>query len=272
LNRWIVNEVVTLASTLTKALDAYHFHEASHALYHFLWGRFCDWYLEFTKPILTGADEANKAETRATVAWVMGRILHLMHPFMPFISEELWAHLRKDEDALLITSAWPCFEGFVSDQRAQADIMWLIDLITEIRSLRSAFNIPVAARIVFHVMEAGEDTHRRLETYQEIIERLSRASIARNAAQTLKDSVQLVVGAETYLVPLAGVVDLQEEHQRLRTALEEVEGEIQKLDQKLGNAEFVAKAPPAIIETNQQRRSEAALKQERFKQALERLQ
>jgi len=271
LNRWIVNEVMTLTDTLTQALEAYHFHEASQALYQFVWGRFCDWYLEFTKPILTGQDEAAQSETRATTAWVLGRILHLMHPFMPFISEELWLHLKKNNQDMLITSSWPSTKGFTLDQRAQEDMEWLIELISEIRSLRTGFNIPTAARITLQVMEAREDTYRRLNEYKGTIERLSRVVIQNEGEGVLEEGVQLVASNDTYLIPLKGVIDIQQERQRLQTALDEVREELQKLKQKLGNEDFIAKAPEAVVQANQQRYEEANLKQEKLAQALNRL-
>src|SRR5262245_52109468 len=171
LNRWIAGEVERTAAAVTTGIETYKFNEAATAIYEFTWGTFCDWYLELTKPILNGDDEAAKAETRATTAWVLDQILKLLHPFMPFITEELWELLAGAPAAgeeLLCLAAWPAFEG-LAEEEADAEIRWLIELVSEVRSVRSEMNVPGGAKIPLVLVGAGKLPRARADRYEETI-------------------------------------------------------------------------------------------------------
>src|SRR5208283_4178434 len=173
-NRWIVAEASDCAAAVTAALDGYRFDEAASRLYHFVWGTLCDWYLEFTKPILQGEDAAAQRETRATTAWVLGRIVHLLHPIMPFITEEVWEHLVGDAAAMLITAAWPDVSSDAADPDASAEMGWVVQAISAIRALRSEMNVPPAARVPLFIKDAEPAALQRFERHREHFVRLAR--------------------------------------------------------------------------------------------------
>ena len=174
INRWIVSAVTQLGKELEGQFEGYRFNDAANSLYHFIWGSFCDWYLEFTKPLLTGEDEALKAETRATAAWTLARILHFLHPIMPYVTEELWENLTGEGDGALITSAWPAFDQGLIDEVATAEVEWVIALISEVRSVRSETSVPVAARVDLLMRDADDKTKARIAAHGDIIRRLAR--------------------------------------------------------------------------------------------------
>ena len=189
LNRWIAHETAKAAVEITEAIEAYRFNDAATAVYRFVWNIYCDWYLELAKPLLTGPDGAAKSETQATVAWARDEILKLLQPFMPFITEELWAVTGK-HDALLALNVWPSHTG-LSDDKAEAEIGWVIDLVTAIRSVRAEMNITAAIPLV--LAGASAETKARAERWSEFIKRLARVSDISSAAAPPQGSVQLVV-------------------------------------------------------------------------------
>lgn len=261
LNKWIVGEVGATSAAIETALEAYKFSDATAAIYGFVWGTFCDWYLEFTKPILTGTDidASIQAETRATTAFVLQQILRLLNPFMPYITEELYANTgaRAGGD-LLLTAAWPDAKGFKTDTRAKTEIDWLIAVITEIRSVRADMNVPAGAKTRLVVKDAGGETRARLDRHAEILSRMARIeSIEMTDAAPPKGAVQAVVGEATYCLPIADIIDLDRERARLAKEIDKLAGDIRKIDQKLGNAEFVANAPDEIIAEQKERRATA---------------
>src|SRR4030095_7843119 len=141
LNKWIGHEGAKTGREITAAIEAYRFNEAAGAAYRFVWNVYCDWYLELVKPVLTGPDGAAKAETRAMVAWVRDEVLKLLHPFMPFITEELWGvTATAPRGNLLVLNAWPAYEG-LDNAQAEAEIGWVVDLVSAIRSVRGEMNI-----------------------------------------------------------------------------------------------------------------------------------
>ena len=233
-NRWIVGEVAKTAARVAEALEAYRFNEAAGALYHFTWGTFCDWYLEFTKPILNGDDAEAKAETRATTGWVLDEILHLLHPFMPFITEELWEKLGTNRENGLIRASWPEFGPDIADASAQAEMDWVVRLISTVRGVRSEMNVPAGAQIPLLLKDASPETVRRLDTYRDIILRMARLSSADTTAEAApKGAIQAVLDEATVVLPLAGVIDLDQEKARLSKEIDKLTGEITKIDQKL---------------------------------------
>ena len=272
INRWIIGQTAEAARELESALAAYRFNDAADVLYHFTWHAFCDWYVEATKPILNGDDAAAAAETRAAIAWTLSQILHLLHPFMPFITEELWEHLGGAEAGRLIVSDWPVFDDALIDPEAAAEIDWVQRLVSEIRTVRSEMNVPPSARIPLLVTEAAESSRRRLDNHREIISWLARIdSIELGEAPASNGAVQVVIDEATVVLPLAGVIDVDQEKGRLMRELEKAKGEVAKYDKKLGNQQFLAKAPAEVVEAQRERRDEAAQLRDRLGAALGRL-
>ena len=274
LNRWIAGEVERTAAAVTGGIEAYKFNEAATAIYEFTWGTFCDWYLELAKPILIGTDETPKAETRATTAWALDQILKLLHPFMPFITEELWARLVEvgvERDSLLCLSAWPKFSG-LANADADEEIGWLVRLVSEVRSVRSEMNVPGGAKLPLVLVGAGAAERARAGQHEETIERLARLDGISFAKTPPKGAAQIVLGQMTAALPLADIIDMGAERARLEREVEKCKAEIKKVDAKLANESFVAKAPPEVVEENRERRAEFEAMMKRLQAALKRLE
>jgi valyl-tRNA synthetase len=272
-NRWIAGEVERTAAAVTAGIEAYKFNEAAGAIYDFTWGTFCDWYLELIKPVLNGEDEEAKAETRATTAWVLDQVLKLLHPFMPFITEELWARLVEvgvERDNLLCLSTWPVFEG-LADADADEEIGWLVGLISEVRSVRSEMNVPAGAKVPLVLVGAGKALRARTGRHEETIERLARLDDISFAKAAPKGSAQIVLGETVAALPLAGVIDMGAERARLEREIEKCRSEIAKVDAKLANQSFVAKAPPDVVEENRERKADFEATIAKLQAALKRL-
>lgn len=179
INKWIVSDFVILSRNVAEAMNAFRFNEASSYLYQFSWGTFCDWYIEFTKPLLSGTDEAVKKEVRETTGWVLDQLLQLLNPFMPYITEELHAHLlgkvggETDKDEWLQTKSWPVYKDSFIDIPAQEEMSWVVRLVSEIRSVRSDMNVPAAALIKMQLKGASNVNQERFKKYNDIIRRLS---------------------------------------------------------------------------------------------------
>ena len=267
LNRWIAHETAKAAAEITEAIEAYRFNDAATAVYRFVWNIYCDWYLELAKPLLTGPDGAAKSETQATVAWARDEILKLLQPFMPFITEELWAVTGK-HDALLALNVWPSHTG-LSDDKAEAEIGWVIDLVTAIRSVRAEMNITAAIPLV--LAGASAETKARAERWSEFIKRLARVSDISSAAAPPQGSVQLVVRGETAALPLKGVIDIAAERARLGKEMQKADADIARVDAKLNNPNFMARAPEEVVEEEKEKREEAVARKAKIAEALERL-
>ena len=273
LNRWIATEATRAARAVTEALDAFKFNEAASAIYRFVWNQTCDWYLELAKPVLAGEDGAEKEETRATVVWVLDRIVTLLHPFMPFISEELWAKAARDgapeRHALLALTAWP--ELAFEDAAAAEEVNWLIDLITAVRSVRSEMNVPAGAMVSLSVSDAAFATAARLQRHEALIMRLARVEAINLAHAPLKGAAQILVGEATVSMPLAGIIDMDAERARLTKEGDKAAKEIARIEAKLGNQQFMAKAPEEVVAEQRERLAEATQLRERIDAALARL-
>ncbi|MEE2867330.1 MAG: valine--tRNA ligase [Pseudomonadota bacterium] len=272
LNRWIATEASRCIAEVTAALEDFRFNDASGAAYRFTWNTFCDWYLELAKPIFNGDDEAAKAETRATAAWALDEILKVLHPIMPFLTEELWERLGDEgnaHDGLLMLTAWP--EPKVSDEAAAGEINWLVDLISEIRSVRAEMNIPAGAKVSVVVAGASEQTKVRLKSHESAILRLARAETVSLADAAPSGAAQIIVGEATVCLPLAGVIDLGAEKTRLQKEAGKLEGEISKIEKKLSNPAFVAKAPEEVVDGEREKVAESKEKLEKVQTALGRL-
>ena len=267
LNRWIAHETAKAVAEVTEAIEAYRFNDAAAAVYRFVWNIYCDWYLELAKPLLTGPDGAGKSETQAMVAWARDEILKLLHPFMPFVTEELWAVTGK-HDALLALDKWPTLSG-LADDKAEAEIGWVIDLVTAIRSVRAEMNITAAIPVVLAGVSA--ESKARAERWAEFIKRLARVSDISSAAAAPKGSVQLVVRGEVAALPLKGVIDLAAERARLAKEMQKADADIARVDAKLNNPNFMARAPEEVVEEEQEKREEALARKVKIAEALDRL-
>jgi len=267
LNRWIAHETERAAREITEAIEAYTFNEAAGAAYRFVWNIYCDWYLELAKPVLLGPDGAAKRETRAMVVWVRDEILKLLHPFMPFITEELWA-VTGNHNALLALSDWPKLDG-LTDDKAEAEIGWVIDLITAIRSVRAEMNITAPIPLV--LAGSSVESKARAERWAEFIKRLARVSEISSAAAAPQGSVQLLVRREVAALPLKGVIDLAVERARLGKEMQKADADVARSDAKLNNPKFMEHAAEEVVEEEKEKRDEALARKAKITEALERL-
>ena len=274
-NRWIVAKTAETAAKVDAALAGYRFDAAALGSYHFVWGTFCDWYLEFAKPILAGADAAAQAETRATAAWVLDQILHILHPLMPFITEELWQQLADRGGAELMLQSWPALDG-LADPAAEAEMDWVVRVVSTVRGVRSEMNVPPSAQVELLVAGLAPERAGWLATHGELLRRLARcASITAIAADALDShrsgAAQMVVDEATLVMPLGAIIDIAAERARLGKELAKLEGEIAKVDKKLGNADFIARAPEEVVAEQRERRDDWSASAARLREALGRL-
>ncbi|WP_295554964.1 valine--tRNA ligase [uncultured Hyphomicrobium sp.] len=274
LNRWIVGETERAANAVTAGLEGYRFNEAAGAIYEFVWGVYCDWYLELIKPILAGDDEQAIAETRACTAWVLDQCLKLLHPFMPFITEELWAHMVEHGErrlSLLCLSEWPRLSG-LSSSTADEEIGWVVRLVSEVRSVRTEMNVPAGAKIPLVLTGASEGTVARARRHDETIRRLARLDGITIADTAPKGAALIVIGEATAALPLEGVIDMGAERKRLSKEIEKAEGDRNKAATWLGNDANVAKSPEHVVELNRERVAEAMDRIARLTAALKRIE
>jgi len=271
LNRWIVAKASEATGRVGEAIEGYRFNEAAQVIYQFTWNTFCDWFLEFAKPVFGDADAALAAETRATAAWVLDRILVILHPVMPYVTEELWEALSEDRATALISAAWPDAEDLAAPD-AEAEMDWVVRMISAIRSVRSEMNVPPSSRLSVLVKDASPTTCARLRTHDAVV-----CTLARLDSVTLVDeapssgAAQVVVDEATVILPLADVIDLDKERGRLTKDVVRQEAEIAKLARKLGNEGFLAKAPAEVVAENRERLADLEAVRDRLKEALARL-
>ena len=270
-NKWIVAKAEQATKEVTDNLNAFRFSDAANAVYQFVWGTFCDWYIEMIKPVLYGADEEAKTETRAVFAWVLKRILIILHPFMPFITTELWNNLVGTETKL-IKAPWPQAENF--DAAVVKEVDWAIDLISAIRSLRSEMNLPAGARLTVYLKDANGESAAALRQFNRIIcslARLEKLECFAPSAEISKDMVQSVFKEAVILLPLKGVVDFAAEKERLNRELAVLNKNLEGYARKLGNASFVERAPAAVVEEEKRRQAEALENKAKIEEALARI-
>jgi valyl-tRNA synthetase len=270
-NRWITAAAGDCAAAVTASLEAYRFDEAAGRLYQFVWGTFCDWYIEFTKPILQGDDDQARRETQATTAWVFGRVLHLLHPITPFITEELWRNLAGENAGLLILAPWPDFAPNATDRAvlAVAEMEWVIGIISAIRGVRAEMNVPPGARLPLTVKDAGSMAGT-LKGHRDQIERLARVELAETEVNP-GGSIQTVVYGVTLTLALGGVIDLAQEKARLAKEIGRLDAEIGRIAAKLRNPQFLAKADPEIVRDQRDREAFAIGDRGRLQAAYDRL-
>ncbi|MBP8939508.1 MAG: valine--tRNA ligase, partial [Agrobacterium sp.] len=229
INRWILTELANTARDVTASLENFRFNDASGILYRFVWNQFCDWYLELLKPVFSGEDEKAKTESQACAAYVLDEIYKLLHPFMPFMTEELWAHTAgegEERDDLLCLTDWPVPE--FRDDASAAEINWLIDLVSGIRSTRAEMNVPPGATASLVVVGANTSTEARLDRHAAAIRRLARADEIRAGDVAPKGSAQIIIGEATVCLPLGNLVDLAAEKARLEKAIGKVDAEMER--------------------------------------------
>lgn len=274
INRWALTEAARAVDEVTAALEAYRFNDAAGAAYRFVWNIFCDWFLELAKPVLQGegVEPAVRAETQATVAFLIDQVAKLLHPFMPFLTEELWAIKggAVPDRGLLALASWPVLGG-LADAAAEAEVGFVVELVSQVRSARSETNVPAAAQIPLIMVGATPEVRTRVEAWRDSLLRLARLSEITFAETPPRNSVQLLVRGSVAALPLDGVVDLAAEVARLNKERAKAEGEIKKIDAKLGNSDFVARAPEEIIEENRERREGEAARLMKIEEALTRL-
>jgi valyl-tRNA synthetase len=272
LNRWVLTELSRAVTDVTEAIDAYRFNDAAGAAYRFVWGTFCDWYLELSKPVLTGEDGPAKDETRATTAHVIDEVLKLLHPFMPFITEELWARTGETGPArttLLALTRWPAPGATTSD--AADEINWLVEVISEVRSVRAEMGVAPATLVPLVLVDPDARVAGWLATHAAAIQRLARVSEVSTASVAPPQSAQIVTARGTLALPLAGVVDLAAESARLTKEADKLSGEIDRIDRKLDNPQFVARAPEDVVEEERTKREGYAERLAKVREALARL-
>jgi valyl-tRNA synthetase len=300
LNRWIAHETAHATRGVSEAIESFRFNDAAGAIYRFVWNVYCDWYLELAKPVLLGSDGDAKTETRAMVAWARDEILKLLHPFMPFITEELWEVTAK-RDGLLALAPWslqqseltteqlalmattspndplipPVLLAFdpadFSDPAAEAEIGWVVDLVTAIRSVRAEMNIPPATLTPLVLAGASAETKGRAQRWNDVVKRMARLSDISFADAAPEGAVQLLVRGDVAALPLKGVIDFSAEKARLDKELTKAEADIKRVDAKLANEKFVANAPEEIVEEEKEKRDAALARKTKILEALERL-
>lgn len=270
LNKWIISKASVAMNKVATAMDEYKFNEAAEAGYQFAWGTFCDWYLEFAKPLFNGDDESKKSETRATAAWVLDHILMMLHPIMPFVTEELWS--KGNHEQMLISTPWEDLSEFV-DEKAEADLDWVVGLVGAIRSLRTEMNIAPGAKIQMLLASANDVEAKRLVQFNTLIKTLARLESAElsTKAEDAKSAAQVVYGTTAVLLPLAGFIDVAKETERLNKELEGLNKVISGLEGRLNNEAFVSKAPEKVVADQRVRLAEAKSGVIKVQEALARL-
>lgn len=274
INKWIIGELLNTKKGIEQNLEDYRFNDAANTVYQFVWGTFCDWYLEFTKPLLGegNTNDALKQETRDTIGWVLDQILILLNPFMPFITEELYESIAvRPKDSLLMGQAWPTYAPELYQASSEAEINWLIKMVTEIRSVRSDMNVPAAAKVRMLIKDASETTVIRLKTYNEILLRMARLESVTISNEVPKGSIQTVVDEATLVLPIAEIIDLDKERERLNKEIGKLAANIEKIDLKLADEKFVANAPAEIIAEQKARRADNEAMMTKFATALKQL-
>jgi valyl-tRNA synthetase len=253
LNKWIIGETALVREAVDTALTQYRFNDAANALYSFVWGKVCDWYVELSKPLFQGDDAAVKAETQATLAWVLDQCLILMHPIMPYITEQLWGDIA-DRQKMLVHADWPTYTAAdLVDADAAREMNWVVALIEQIRSVRVEMHVNAGAKIPMIQLELDNLGKTALSGNITMIKRLARIDDLSEASEAPKGSVTLAVEGGTFCLPLADVIDVEAEKARLTKTIEKLEKELNMIKGKLKNEKFVANAPAAVVAENRTR-------------------
>lgn len=273
LARWIRGETAKTLNELTRALEEASFDQAAGTLYRFVWNIVCDWYLELAKPILNGEDAAAKAEIRATTAWVLDQCYKMLHPVMPFITEELWDKTAgaAGRAKMLINETWPELSLSLVDASAEAEIDWVINLVTEIRSVRAEMNVPAGAKTPLVIVGANDETKSRLTRHADLITTLARLSEVTLGYQAPAGSAPIAFGEATAALSIAEFIDVAAERARLAKDIAAQQSDLEKTLKKLENPDFIARAKPEVIEENRERKETAESTIAKLSAALDRL-
>ncbi len=272
-NKWIVGETAKAGAEIVSALESYRFNEAAQSGYRFAWNQFCDWYLEFTKPILQDGDEAAQAEVRATTSWVLDQILKFLQPIMPFVTEELWRQLAPAEGrtGMLMLQSWPELGAGLRSPDAEDEMAWVVRAVSEVRAIRSEMNVPPSAELPMTLTGASAATLARLETHRSLLIRLARLSDITVSDTVPSGAVQVVIDEATAALPIGEVVDISQEVARLQKEIDKVDDEIGKIEKKLSNENFVSRAPAAVVEEQHARAADYRQSRGKLSEALDRL-
>jgi len=247
-NKWIIGETARVREEVDAALEAYRFNDAANALYAFVWGKVCDWYVEFSKPLLMDGSEAEKLETQQTMGWVLDQCLVLLHPIMPYITEELWG-LMGTRSKMLVHADWPSYAAAdLVDPAADAEMNWAISLIEGVRSARAQMNVPVGLRIPVLQLDADDAAKTALANNETLIKRLARIEGIDSVEGAPKGAITVPTAGATFALPLADIIDVDAEKARLSKVLGKLEKELGGLRGRLNNPKFVASAPEEVVE------------------------
>jgi valyl-tRNA synthetase len=272
LTRWILDAANTAVAQATEALERYRVDEYAAAGYRFTWNTFCDWFVEFAKPVLAEGDSDAAREVRATAAHVLGTVLRLLHPAMPFVTEELWDRFGYGAPCSLIRAPWPEPVAVTGGAAAREELDWVVRLISEVRGVRAEMNVPPGTLAPVLLRDAAPATLERAGRWIEAIRRLARASeVTSLAGEMPKGSAQTVLDEATVILPLAEVIDLAAERARLAKERDKAAVEARKIAQKLDNADFVRRAPEEVVEENRERLATAQAEVSRLEAALGRI-
>ncbi len=262
LGRWIVGKTVEAAKAVGTGIETYRFNDAASSAYQFVWGSFCDWYLELAKPVLMGNDEEAKAEIRAVTAWVLDQILLILHPVMPFITEELWEKTADSRAKMLIAEGYPQFDEALIDREAEAEVDLAIRLIGDIRGVRSEMNVPPAAEVPIYLVDATDAMKAAVTAQEAQVKRLARVADVAFKGQgdveaIAKGAIQTVVDGVTVFVSVADFIDVAAEKARLEKEIQDKTKYIKAQEGKLSNEKFVSRAPEHIVTAEKAKLEEA---------------
>ncbi|MEM9855189.1 MAG: class I tRNA ligase family protein, partial [Pseudomonadota bacterium] len=266
-NRWIIGEVARVRESVDGALHAYRFNDAAAALYGFIWGKVCDWYVEFAKPLLD--DAATAEETRQTMGWVLDQCFILLHPIMPFITEELWGQSARN--AMLAQTQWPTYGAELIDQNADREINWVIALIENIRSARAQMNVPASARVPLVAVDLSDDGRAARDQNWALIEKLARVTGPEAQAAMPKGALVVAAQGATFGLPVADLIDVAAEKARLEKGVAKLEKEIKGLAGRVNNPKFVAAAPEEVVEEAKENLAARSEERGKLTEALARL-
>ena len=245
-NRWIVGETVKALNEVNIAFDQFRFNDAAQVLYSFVWGTVCDWYVELSKPLLNSADFKIKSETRQTMGWVIDQCLILLHPIMPFITEELWETLSQRNE-MLVHCDWPEFDSALIDHAADLEMNWVVNLIESIRSARAQLRVPAGLKIPMIFLKMDSEAKQAWENNSEMIQKLARITELTSADDIPKGSISISAKGASFALPLEDIIDVDEEKKRLSKSLDKLQKEISALKGRLQNSKFIDSAPEEVI-------------------------
>ncbi|WP_033069962.1 valine--tRNA ligase [Thalassospira australica] len=276
LGRWIVGKTVEAAKSVGDGIESYRFNEAASSAYQFVWGAFCDWYLELAKPVLMGDDEEEKAEIRAVTAWVLDQILLILHPVMPFITEELWEKTSDSRAKMLISEGYPKFDEALIDRAAEAEVDLAIRLIGNIRGVRSEMNVPPGAEVPIYLVDATDAMKAAVSAQEAQVKRLARVADVAFKEQAdieaiAKGAIQTVVDGVTVFVSVADFIDVAAEKARLEKEIQDKTKYIKAQEGKLSNEKFVSRAPEHIVTAEKAKLEEARDTLSKLNEAFERI-